>query len=106
MGAVPTLSIDATITARGQTTVPAAIRKMLGVNQGSITFRGMSDGTVVIEPKAEEEHSDPAIGAFLQLLERDITRGNVVPLQQALLDDLDALVGETDVDMDAALPDE
>lgn len=105
MVAVPTLSIDATITARGQTTVPAAIRKMLGVSQGSITFRGMSDGTVVIEPKAEDEH-DPAIGAFLQLLERDIAGGHVVPLQRALLDEIDALVGDTEVDMDAPLPDE
>jgi antitoxin PrlF len=106
MGAVATLSVDATITARGQTTVPAAIRKILGVEKGHITFRGMSDGTVVIEPKVEEEHSDPAIGAFLHLLEKDIARGNVVPLQQSLLDELDELIGDAEVDMDAPLSDD
>jgi len=106
MGAVATLSVDATITARGQTTVPAAIRKMLGVDKGHITFRGMSDGTVVIEPKVEEEHTDPAIGAFLQLLEKDIGKGNIVPLQQSLLDELDELIGDAQVDMDAPLSDD
>ena len=51
MNVRPTLEIEATITERGQTTVPAAIRKMLGVQKGAIVFKGMPDGTVVIEPK-------------------------------------------------------
>ncbi|KPF42272.1 type II toxin-antitoxin system PrlF family antitoxin [Rhizobium sp. AAP43] len=106
MGAKPTFSVDATITARGQTTVPSAIRKMLGVEQGHITFTGMSDGTVIIEPKVDKSHVDPAIGAFLQFLEKDIAKGNVVPLQQTLLDELDDLLGDADVDMDAPLSDD
>lgn len=106
MGATSTFSVDATITARGQTTVPAAIRKLLGVDKGAITFRGMSDGTVVIEPKIEEEHADPAIGAFLLLIEKDIAKGNVVPLQQSLLHELDDLIGDADIDMDAPLSDD
>jgi antitoxin PrlF len=51
----PTLEIEATITERGQTTVPVAIRKMLGVKQGAIVFKGMPDGTVIIEPKRQDE---------------------------------------------------
>ncbi|THV22932.1 type II toxin-antitoxin system PrlF family antitoxin [Peteryoungia ipomoeae] len=106
MGARTTLSVDATITARGQTTVPSAIRKMLGVETGQITFRALSNGTVVIEAKIEDEQEDPAIGAFLQFLEQDIARGNVVPLQQTLLDELDDLLEGEKVDMNDALPDD
>jgi len=48
------LEIPATITERGQTTVPAAVRKMLGLGKrGRVVFRGLSDGTVVIA-KAKE----------------------------------------------------
>ena len=43
----PTLEIEAKITERGQITVPAAIRKMLGVDKGVVVFKGMPDGTVV-----------------------------------------------------------
>ncbi len=105
MNAVATLSIDATITERGQTTVPAPIRKMLGVSRGAITFKGLSDGTVVIEPKAREEQ-DPVIGAFLELLSKDIAKGNLVPLDKSLLEEIDDLVGGLEVDMDAPLPDD
>ncbi|MDF1632019.1 type II toxin-antitoxin system PrlF family antitoxin [Mycoplana sp. MJR14] len=105
MSPVATLSIDATITERGQTTVPAAIRKMLGVNKGAITFKAMSDGTVVIEPKTEEE-ADPAIGAFLSVLSNDIARGNLMPLDTSMLDEIDDLVGGLDVDMAAPLTDD
>ncbi|MBR7518060.1 type II toxin-antitoxin system PrlF family antitoxin, partial [Mycobacterium tuberculosis] len=77
MGKEAILSIDATITERGQTTVPAPIRRMLGVSKGAITFKGLPDGTVIIEPKVTDEHIDPSIGAFLSLIERDIARGNV-----------------------------
>lgn len=102
---VPTLSIDATITERGQTTVPAAIRKMLGVTKGAVTFKGMSDGSVLIVRK-EESHEDPAIGAFLTLLADDIANGNILPLDSSLIEEVDDLVEGVAVDMDAPLADE
>lgn len=105
MNATTTLAIDATITERGQTTVPAPIRRLLGVNKGAITFRLLSDGRIVIEPKAEEVEDDPAIGAFLDFLAADVARGNLVTVDQALIDALVSLTEGVDVDLDGSLPD-
>ena len=94
----PTIEIEATITARGQTTVPAAIRRMLG----------MPDGTVIIEPKPAEDEEDPVIAKFLAFLARDIEQNpqNLVPLTQEMLDESYSLVGDIDIDMDAPLEDD
>ena len=59
-----------------------------------------------IEPEVEDEHVDPATGAFLELLEKDVTEGNVVPLEQSLLDELAELIGDAHVDMDIPLSDD
>ena len=108
MNVRPTLEIEATITERGQTTVPVAIRKMLGVQKGAIVFKGLPDGTVVIEPKPEEPHEDPVIAKFLEFLERDITKNpqKLVPLTQEMLDESYGLVGDVDIDLDAPLADD
>lgn len=108
MNVRPTLEIEATITERGQTTVPAAIRKMLGVQKGAIVFKGMPDGTVVIEPKPVEDEGDPVIAKFLEFLARDIEANpqRLVPLTQELLDESYSLVGDIDIDMDAPLEDD
>lgn len=108
MNVRPTLEIEATVTERGQTTIPAAIRKMLGVSKGSIVFKGMPDGTVIIEPKPEEPEEDPVIAKFLEFLERDIEKNphRLVPLTQEMLDKSYRLVGDIDVDLDAPLSDD
>ena len=108
MNVRPILEIEATITERGQTTVPAAIRKMLGVHKGAIVFKGLSDGTVAVEAKQEEPEEDPAIAKFLEFLEKGIreTPQRLVPLTQELLDESYSLVGDIDVDMDAPLEDD
>lgn len=104
----PTLEIEATITERGQTTVPAAIRKMLGIHRGAIIFKGMPDGTVLIEPKPEESEEDPVIAKFLDFLAGNIEKNpqHLVPLTQELLDESYGLVGDIDIDMDAPLKDD
>src|SRR5207302_1152669 len=68
------LEIPATITERGQTTVPAAIRKMLALGKrDQVVFRGLANGTVVIAKKqASAEEGDPVIGKFLEFLARDM----------------------------------
>ena len=59
-----------TITAKGQTTVPKAVRQALGVDYGGrIAFRVSGKGVTVV--RADEEE-DPAIGGFLAFLARDI----------------------------------
>jgi antitoxin PrlF len=102
------LEIPATITARGQTTVPAAIRKMLALGkQDQVVFRGLADGTVVIAKKISSAEDDPVIGTFLEFLARDMTNepSQIRPVPRALLVRGKALVKHVKVDLDAALPD-
>ena len=70
------LEIPATITDRGQTTVPAAIRKMLALGKrDQVVFRGLADGTVMISKKeARADQNDPVIGKFLDFLARDMAK--------------------------------
>ena len=90
----------ATMTAKGQITVPKAIRQALGADVGTkVTFELHENGQVVVS-RADAEHEDPAIGAFLDLLERDIEAGRVVgqlpdELARMMLED-----AEIDVDLD------
>ena len=59
-----------TITSKGRTTVPKAIRQVLGVDYGDrIAFR-VEDGTVSVHAVTELD-ADPALAPFLALLERD-----------------------------------
>lgn len=64
----------ATLTSKGQITLPVAIRQSLGLDSGdSLLFELRGDE--VIMSRARSEHHDPAIGAFLHLLEQDIRSG-------------------------------
>ena len=75
----------ATITAKGQITLPKSIRQALGVDVGAkVAFELHEDGQIVVS-RADAEHEDPAIGAFLDLLATDIRAGRHV---QAIPDDL------------------
>jgi antitoxin PrlF len=65
-----TLQEISTITAKGQTTVPKAVRQALGVDYGGrIAFR-VSNGSVTVSRAGTDE--DPAIEKFLGFLARDI----------------------------------
>jgi antitoxin PrlF len=104
------LEIPATITDRGQTTVPAAIRKMLALGKrDQVVFRGLADGTVMISKmEARAAEGDPVIGGFLKFLARDMTNepGRIQPVQKSLLARGKALVKGVKVDLDAPLPDD
>ena len=68
----------ATVTAKGRITLPKSIRRVLGVNVGArVAFELHEDGQVVVS-RADAEHEDPAIGAFLDLLAADIRAGRHV----------------------------
>jgi antitoxin PrlF len=61
-----------TITVKGQTTVPKAVRRALGVDYGGkIAFR-VSDGSVTVV--RANEIDDPAIASFLGFLGEDLKR--------------------------------
>jgi antitoxin PrlF len=104
------LEIPATITERGQTTVPAAIRKMLALGKrDQVVFRGLADGTVVIAKKdTSTEDRDPVIGAFLAFLTRDMAAEppRIQPVSRKLVARGKALVKDVEVDLDAPLPDD
>ena len=67
----------ATLTSKGQITLPKSIRQALGVDTGGRVAFDLRGGEVVVT-RAEAEHEDPAIGAFLSLLEGDIRAGRHV----------------------------
>lgn len=70
---MPAIVEESTITAKGQTTVPKAVRKALGVEAGDrIAFR-VERGRVTVH-RAETEAEDPALGPFLEFLAHDIER--------------------------------
>lgn len=104
------LEIPATITDRGQTTVPAAIRKMLALGKrDQVVFRGLADGTVMISKKeAREDDGDPVISKFLDFLARDMAKepARIRPVPKSLLARGKALVKGVKVDLDEALPDD
>lgn len=62
---------ESRITAKGQTTVPKAVRQALGVAPGErIAFRIEEHGVTV--ERVEDVSEDPTLGPFLDLLARDI----------------------------------
>jgi antitoxin PrlF len=68
----------ATLTSKGQITLPKSVRQVLGVDTGSkLTFE-VRDGEVVVRRAGGAEHEDPAIAAFLGLIEADIRAGRRV----------------------------
>ncbi|KLD75513.1 AbrB/MazE/SpoVT family DNA-binding domain-containing protein [Xanthomonas hyacinthi] len=81
---MPNIHEVATLTSKGQITLPKPIRQALGVDAGGKVAFDLRGGEVVVT-RADAEHEDPAIGAFLALLESDIRAGRHV---QALPEDL------------------
>ncbi|MBS7560176.1 type II toxin-antitoxin system PrlF family antitoxin [Pseudomonas sp. RC4D1] len=74
----------ATLTSKGQITLPKSVRQLLGVDTGGKVAFDLRDGEIVVS-RADDEHEDPAIGAFLSLLTADIEAGRHV---QVLPEDL------------------
>ena len=92
------------LTDRYQTTVPSGVRKHLRLGKGDhIRYFTEASGRVYIE--AVHESPDPALGAFLDLLEADIQAHpeRLAAFDGALHDRLKALVGDVEVDLDAPL---
>jgi antitoxin PrlF len=74
---VATIKEISTITAKGQTTVPKAVRQALGVDcGGKIAFR--VEGRRVTLSNAVAEHRDPTLEAFLEVIRKDLAKGRSV----------------------------
>ncbi len=104
---MPIVEEVCTITAKGQTTVPRAVRQALGVGYGGrIAFRVEGD-TVTVRALPEDDAFDPALAPFLALLEADVVSrpaSAVLPLTPALAAHMEALTsGLGEVDPDAPI---
>ena len=73
----------ATMTSKGQVTLPKSIRQALGLDAGSRLAFTLRGNEIVIT--GEDQHADPALASFLNLLEQDIAHGRHV---STLPDDL------------------
>ena len=65
----------ATITSKGQVTLPKAVRRALGVDAGSKLAFDLKGSQLVVSRVENPRHVDPAIAGFLTLLEKDIQTG-------------------------------
>lgn len=94
---MPRIREEAALTSKGRITLPKIIRQALGVVAGDNVAFDLRGGEVIVT-RAEAEHDDPAIGAFLDLFEADIRRGrnvDVLPpgLARAMLANVDRVKG-------------
>jgi antitoxin PrlF len=90
---MPHIHEIATVTSKGQITLPKPIRQALGIVVGGKVAFDLRGSEVVVTRADNEEHEDPAIGAFLSLLESDIKSGRGLTslpddLAQAMLTNL------------------
>jgi antitoxin PrlF len=75
----------ATVTSKGQITLPKPIRQALGIDVGGKVAFELRGSEVVVTRAGDETHEDPAIAAFLSLLEKDIRAGkNITALPRDL----------------------
>jgi antitoxin PrlF len=83
---MPNIREIATVTSKGQITLPKPIRQALGIAVGGkVAFDLRGSEVIVTRADSAEEHEDPAISTFLSLLENDIKSGKHL---SALPDDL------------------
>lgn len=98
---MPIIEERSTITAKGQTTVPKAVRQVLGVKEGDeIVFR--VDGQRVTVVSVGATHEDPVVGKFLSFLAKDIEQRPEVlkSLSADFATRMASLVKGTKVDLD------
>jgi antitoxin PrlF len=106
---MPAIHEVATITSKGQITLPKPIRQALGVDYGGKVAFELRGSQVVVSRAEETPHEDPAIASFLALLEKDIRTGQhlcALPddLVQAMLTTLTQPVDlDADIEGDVAL---
>jgi antitoxin PrlF len=96
---------ESTLTDRYQTTVPAPVRKFLGLGKNDkIGYTLHSDGTVAISRVSQTEN-DPILKPFLDLLAQDIEHNpqRLQPISSDLIDRIRSLVSDVDVDLNESI---
>ena len=84
---MPTIHEVATITSKGQITLPKSIRQALGVGYGGKVAFDLQGSQVIVTRAGVGDHEDPAIAGFLALFEADIRSGkNISTLPDNLVE--------------------
>jgi antitoxin PrlF len=98
---MPAIREVATITSKGQITLPKSIRQALGVDYGGKVAFDLRGSRVIVTRADEASHEDPAITSFLALLEKDIRTGqNLCNLPHGLVQAMQTAASQP-VDLDA-----
>lgn len=101
-----TLAVESTLTDRYQTTVPDAVRRVLGLSKRDKLHYAISPSGAVVLSRAEApEAGDPVLGEFLGFLARDMATHpeRLQAIDASLVQRLQLLTGGIEVDLDAAL---
>ena len=101
--AMPSIEKVATITAKGQTTIPKAVRQALGADYGGkIAYRIDEHGVSLHRVEAAE---DPALGAFLEFLATDmrIHPERIQSISSDLRGRIEALTARLEIDLNAPI---
>ena len=101
-----TLEAESTLTDRYQTTVPETVRRALRLGKrDKIHYTIRPNGEVVLTRAERDQEADPALGAFLGFLARDITEHpeRLQAMDAGLMQRIQSLVGGVEVDLDAPL---
>ena len=102
------LCAESTLTSRYQTTIPEAVRKVLGLKKhDKISYTIQSDGQVIIS-SLDHKKDDPIVGEFLKFLAQDIQKNphHLKTINSDLVNHLQSLVSGVDIDIDTPLLDE
>jgi len=101
-----TLEAESTLTDRYQTTVPEPVRRALHLGKRDrIHCDIRPDGEVVLTRADRSSRDAPALAPFLDLIARDIAGRpeGLQPIDTALVQRIDSLVGVVAVDLEAPL---
>ena len=99
------LEVESTLTDRYQTTVPETVRRALRLGKRDKIHYTIRPGGEVVLRRAEVTDEDPVLGQFLGFLARDIASHpeRLQMIDASLVKHVRSLVGDTKVDLDAAL---
>jgi bifunctional DNA-binding transcriptional regulator/antitoxin component of YhaV-PrlF toxin-antitoxin module len=104
----PTGMITSKLTVRDQTTLPPAVRQVLGLKAGQrLGYVFDSEGVRLVNPTTAAEHADPVLQQFLTLLGSHIAAGpaagGAVAFPPDLLERARALTADVEIDHDAPI---
>lgn len=101
-----TLEAESTLTDRYQTTVPETVRRVLHLGKrDKIHYKIRPSGEVVLTRAEFNESDDPVLRQFLTFLAGDIASHpeRIQAIDASLAQRIQSLVGDVEIDLDAAL---